>query len=99
MILFGLILLLLGFITAFLLGLNIERINNIQFVISFIVLLCLYIFGVLVLAYETQYFTLLEYENCTIGYKVTEINVESGKATSIEVIAKNKKNYGNKKNN
>ena len=86
MILFGLILLLLGFITAFCLGNNVERINNIQFVISFIVLLCLYIFGVLLLANETQYLTLLEYENGTIGYKVTEINVESGKATSIKVI-------------
>ena len=75
MIYLVLTIILLGFISAFCVGLSIERINNIQFIISFIVLVCLYIFGVLSIAYGVEYSTLLEYENCTIGYKVTEINV------------------------
>lgn len=82
----GLTFLLLGFIEAFCIGLDFDKINNIKFVISFILLVCLYIFGVLCIAYQTEYLTLLEYANGNIGYEVTEINIESGKATSIEVI-------------
>lgn len=88
----GLILLLLGFITSFFIGIKIKRINTIHFTIGLIVLICLYIVGVLSLAYQTEYLTLLEYEKGTIGYKVTEINIESGKATSIKLIHKEVKN-------
>lgn len=86
MIFIGLTLLLLGFIAAFFVGLAIEKINYWQFIISFFILSFLYIFGVVSISNGVEYSTLLKYENGTIGYKVTEINVESGKATSIKVI-------------
>ena len=86
MIWLGLTIILLGFIAAFYVGLSIDRINYWRFIISFFILVLLYIFGVVSISDGVEYSTLLEYENCTIGYKVTEINVESGKATSIKVI-------------
>lgn len=88
MIWLGLTIILLGFIAAFYVGLSIDRINYWRFIISFFILVLLYIFGVVSISDGVEYSTLLEYENCTIGYKVTEINVESGKATSIKVIHK-----------
>ena len=86
MIWLGLTIILLGFIAAFYVGLSIDRINYWRFIISFFILVFLYIFGMVSISYGVEYSTLLEYENCTIGYKVTEINVESGKAISIKVI-------------
>ena len=86
MILLGYMIILLGFIAAFFIGINIDRINYWQFIISFFILAFLYLFGVVSISDGVEYSTLLEYENGTIGYKVTEINVESGKATSIKVI-------------
>ena len=86
MIWLGFTIILLGFIAAFCVGLWIERINYWQFIISFFILSFLYLFGVVSISDGVECSTLLEYENGTIGYKVTEINVESCKATSIEVI-------------
>lgn len=86
MILLGLTIILLGFIAAFFIGIKIDRINYWQFIISFFILAFLYLFGVVSISDGVEYSTLLEYENGTICYKVTEINVESGKATSIKVI-------------
>ena len=86
MIYIGYMIILLGFIAAFCVGLWIERINYWQFIISFFILAFLYLFGVVSISDGVEYSTLLDYENGTIGYKVTEINVESGKATSIKVI-------------
>ena len=92
MIWLGLTIILLGFIAAFCVGLAIERISYWRFIISFFILSFLYIFGVVSISDGVEYSTLLEYENGKIGYKVTEINVESGKATSIEVIHEEVKN-------
>lgn len=92
MIWLGLTIIILVFIASFCLGLAIERINYWRFIISFFILVFLYIFGVVSISDGVEYSTLLEYENGTIGYKVTEINVESGKATSIKVIHEEVKN-------
>ena len=92
MIWLGLTIILLGFIAAFYIGIKIDKINYWTFIISFFIVAFLYIFGVVSISDGVEYSTLLEYENCTIGYKVTEINVESGKATSIKVIHEEVKN-------
>lgn len=92
MIWLGLTIILLGFIAAFYVGLSIDRINYYRFIISFFILVFLYIFGMVSISDGVEYSTLLEYENCKISYKVTEINVESGKATSIKVIHEEVKN-------
>ena len=92
MIVLGLIIIILGFFAAFCLGLAIDRINYWQFIISFFIVAFLYIFGVVSINDGVEYSTLLEYANGTIGYKVTEINIESGKATSIKVIHEEVKN-------
>lgn len=86
MILFGLTTILLGFFAAFCVGLAIDKINYWKFIISFFILAFLYIFGVLSISDGVECDTLLNYANGIIDYKVTEINIESGKATSIEVI-------------
>lgn len=92
MIWLGLTIILLGFFAAFFVGLYIDRINYWLFIISFFIVVFLYLFGVVSISDGVEYSTLLEYENGTIGYKVTEINVESGKATSIKVIHEEVKN-------
>lgn len=92
MIWLGLTIILLGFIASFFIGMNSDCINYYTFLISFFILVFLYIFGVVSISDGVEYSTLLEYEKGTIGYKVTEINVESGKATSIEVIYEEVKN-------
>ena len=35
---------------------------------------------------DVEKYTLMDYENGNIGYKVTEVRIESNKATDIEVI-------------
>lgn len=92
MIWLGLTIILLGFFAAFFVGLYIDRINYWLFIISFFIVVFLYLFGVVSISDGVEYSTLLDYENGILGYKVTEINVESGKATSIEVIHEEVKN-------
>lgn len=92
MICLGLMIILLGFFAAFCVGLYIDKINYWKFIISFFILVFLYIFGVKSISDGVECDTLLNYANGIIDYKVTEINVESGKATSIKVIHEEVKN-------
>ena len=85
----GLTMLSLGTIAAFLIGSYGKNIKDSAFFIICAVIVLLKILGVLILSDGVEKSTLLEYENGGITYKVTEVQVESNKATDIEVIYNN----------
>lgn len=89
MIEIGLTMLSLGTIAAFLIGSYGKNIKDSAFYIICAVIVLLKIFGVLILSDGVEKYTLLEYENGGITYKVTEIRVEDNKAVDIEVIHNN----------
>ena len=74
MIHIGLTISLFAFIAVFYIGALFNKMESYQFFISILILFII------------EKYTLMDYENGNIGYKVTEVQVESNKATDIEVI-------------
>lgn len=86
MIQIGLTLGLLGLISVFYIGVYYNKMEAYQFIVSIFMVFIIECFVLFFIISDVEKYTLLDFENGNIGYKVTEISVEYNKATDIEVI-------------
>ena len=86
MIHIGLTISLFAFIAVFYIGACFNKMESYQFFISILIVFIMECVAIFCIIDDVEKYTLLDYENGNIGYKVTEIHVESNKATDIEVI-------------
>ena len=86
MIYIGLTLGLLGLIAVFCIGFYFKKMESYQFFISILMVFIMECSALFFIIDDVEKYTLMDYENGNISYKVTEISVEYNKATDIEVI-------------
>ncbi len=86
MIHIGLTLGLLGLISVFYIGVYYNKMEAYQFLVSIFMVFIIECFALFFIISDVEKYTLLDFENGNIGYKVTEISVEYNKAIDIEVI-------------
>ena len=77
---------LLGFISIFYIGVYYNKMEAYQFLVSIFMVFIIECFALFFIISDVEKYTLLDFENGNIGYKVTEISVEYNKAIDIEVI-------------
>ena len=77
---------LLGFISLFYIGVYYNKMEAYQFLVSIFIVFIIECFALFFIISDVEKYTLLDFENGNIGYKVTEISVEYNKAIDIEVI-------------
>lgn len=77
---------LLGLISIFYIGVYYNKMEAYQFLVSIFMVFIIECFALFFIISDVEKYTLLDFENGNIGYKVTEISVEYNKAIDIEVI-------------
>ena len=77
---------LLGLISVFYIGVYYNKMEAYQFLVSIFIVFIIECFALFFIISDVEKYTLLDFENGNIGYKVTEISVEYNKAIDIEVI-------------
>ena len=77
---------LLGFISIFYIGVYYNKMEAYQFLVSIFMVFIIECFALFFIISDVEKYTLLDFENGNISYKVTEISVEYNKAIDIEVI-------------
>lgn len=86
MIHIGLTITLFAFIAVFYIGALFNKMESYQFFISILIVFIMECVAIFCIIDDVEKYTLLDYENGNIGYKVTEVRIESNKATDIEAI-------------
>lgn len=77
---------LLGLISVFYIGVYYNKMEAYQFLVSIFMVFLIECLALFLIISDVEKYTLLDFENGNIGYKVTEISVEYNKAIDIEVI-------------
>lgn len=87
MLIFGSIMIFVSIVVALAVGFLINKWNGLASYFSFVLLILLTSFGILIFYEGAEKETLIFYDNGDISYKVTEIRVEDNKTINIEVIS------------
>ena len=86
MLIFGFIMIILSIVAALAIGFLISKWNGVASYFSFVLLIILASFGILIFYEGAEKETLIFYDNGDISYKVTNVDVEHNKTTDIRVI-------------